>query len=255
MTVNQTSLQVPQSLQNGAGCIKVVSGSGFRYLVPFPYKLHQMLEETELKGDAYTSIVSWLPDGSHFKVHDSGSFMKHVVPQYFKQKSYKSFQRQLHIYGFKRILKGDLQGAFHHPKFIKGNRNLTHEIDRIKAPVARKNARPSMGSTNSESASASGVSSCMEAATVSYYIDMDIDMDVQCVMDAFSSFINSIISFTSSPGRKHVHARSSKGNRNSNSNQTSKQPSRYTGMVGELGHDVFRFGTLTCLRNGSTKTS
>jgi len=135
---------LPQSLQNGAGSIKVVSGSGFRYLVPFPYKLHQMLEETDEKGDSCTSIVSWLPDGLHFKVHDSNAFMGQIVPQYFKQKSYKSFLRQLHIYGFKRILKGHLQGAFHHPKFIKGNRQLTHDIDRIKAPVPRKNARPSM---------------------------------------------------------------------------------------------------------------
>lgn len=138
------SQSIPQSLENGRGSIKVVSGSGFRYLVPFPYKFHRMLEETEEKGDSYKSIVSWLPGGQHFKVHDSNAFMKHIVPQYFKQKSYKSFQRQLHIYGFKRILKGPLQGAFYHPKFIKGNRQLTHEIDRIKAPVARKNARPAM---------------------------------------------------------------------------------------------------------------
>ncbi|CAJ1964568.1 unnamed protein product [Cylindrotheca closterium] len=145
----QPRAQPPLPLPNGAGSIKVVSGSGFRYLVPFPYKLHQMLEETEAKDPMASNIVSWLPDGLHFKVHDSVAFMEKIVPQFFKQKSYKSFQRQLHIYGFKRILKGPLQGAFHHPKFIKGNRQLTHDIDRIKAPVARKNAKPAITSKSS----------------------------------------------------------------------------------------------------------
>lgn len=131
-----------QSLDTRAGSVRVVSGSGYRYVVPFPWRLHQMLEETERKSlqgidiEATTSIVSWLPDGLHFKVHDAKAFMARVVPRYFKQKSYKSFQRQLHIYGFKRVLKGPYRGGYCHPKFIKGDRKLTHEIDRIKGPRA-----------------------------------------------------------------------------------------------------------------------
>lgn len=105
-----------------------------------------MLEETEEESlrcnSNTTTIVSWLPDGLHFKVHSAKAFMAVVVPRYFKQKSYKSFQRQLHIYGFTRVLKGSSRGAYFHPKFIKGNRKQTHEIDRIKGPQGKKRAHP-----------------------------------------------------------------------------------------------------------------
>lgn len=121
---------------NVAGLVRVVSGSGFRYVVPFPWRLHQMLEETEAAGSS--SVVSWLPDGKHFKVHDTKGFLEDIVPRFFKQKSYKSFQRQLHIYGFARILKGPSRGAYFHPKFIRNDRQLTHDIVRVKAPTRKQ---------------------------------------------------------------------------------------------------------------------
>ncbi len=90
------------------GSVRVVSGSGFRYVVPFPWRLHQMLEEIEQAGDA--QVVSWLPDGQHFQVHNPQLFVQEVIPKFFKQKSYKSFQRQLHLYGFQRETEGHNRG-------------------------------------------------------------------------------------------------------------------------------------------------
>ena len=43
--------------------------------------------------------MSWVSDGKAFKVHQPDQFVKKIVPLYFKQKAYKSFQRQLHLYG------------------------------------------------------------------------------------------------------------------------------------------------------------
>jgi hypothetical protein len=74
----------------------------------FPYKLHEMLEYAEKRG--MESIVSWLPDGRAFKVHQPEPFMKTLVPSFFKQNRYKSFQRQLHLYGFERITEGRNKG-------------------------------------------------------------------------------------------------------------------------------------------------
>jgi HSF-type DNA-binding len=91
-----------------AGSVRVVSGSGFRYVVPFPYRLHKMLSDVECRGDA--SIVSWQPDGRHFKVHDPQRFVETIIPNEFKQKSLKSFQRQLHLYGFQRTQEGPNKG-------------------------------------------------------------------------------------------------------------------------------------------------
>ena len=90
------------------GSVRVVSGSGFRYVVPFPWRLHQMLEDIEKMNEHTT--VSWLPDGKHFQVHNPQLFMQKIIPKFFKQKSYKSFQRQLHLYGFQRVLDGPYRG-------------------------------------------------------------------------------------------------------------------------------------------------
>lgn len=123
------------------GSVRVVSGSGFRYVVPFPWRLHQMLEEIEQGGEA--QIVSWLPDGQHFQVHNPQLFVQKVIPKFFKQKSYKSFQRQLHLYGFQRETDGHHRGAYFHESFVRNNRQLALEISRIKAPKRRRTPQQS----------------------------------------------------------------------------------------------------------------
>jgi hypothetical protein len=42
-----------------------------------------------------------------------------------------SFQRQLNLYGFRRVTKGEDVGAYYHPKFQKGRRDLISEIKRL----------------------------------------------------------------------------------------------------------------------------
>jgi len=117
---------------SSAGSVRVVSGSGFRYVVPFPFRLHEMLCNVESKNNG--SIVSWLPDGNHFKVHDPRRFVEVVIPSAFKQKSLKSFQRQLHLYGFQRVHEGPDKGAYFHEKFLRNDRDLSLTISRTKAP-------------------------------------------------------------------------------------------------------------------------
>lgn len=57
--------EVTGSNDQEKGSVRVVSGSGFRYVVPFPWRLHEMLQDIERSGE--DSIVSWLPDGNHFQ--------------------------------------------------------------------------------------------------------------------------------------------------------------------------------------------
>jgi hypothetical protein len=83
-----------------------------------------MLEEKAMTGDE--SIVSWQPHGKAFRVHQPNAFASIVMPQYFKQqKKYKSFQRQLNIYGFRRIGKGMDAGAYFHPMFIRNQKSMS----------------------------------------------------------------------------------------------------------------------------------
>ena len=92
------------------GTIRVQSGSGFRILTPFPWRLHEMLEDMEKTGQQW--IVSWLPDGRSFQVHCPTQFVEVVSPKYFRHKRYKSFQRQLYLYGFKSVEDTVSRGAF-----------------------------------------------------------------------------------------------------------------------------------------------
>jgi len=66
----------------------------------FPTKLYEMLEIVDSLGLSHT--VSWLPHGRSFQVKDPAQFMDLVVPQFFKATKYRSFQRQLNLWGFQR---------------------------------------------------------------------------------------------------------------------------------------------------------
>ena len=75
----------------------------------FPRALHDLLENAEMTGDA--SIVSWRPSGVAFKVHKRDEFMKKVLPKYFRQTKFKSFVRQLNLWGFTCIDQGPDKGS------------------------------------------------------------------------------------------------------------------------------------------------
>ena len=97
----------------------------------FPLKLHQLLADAEIHG--FYDIVSWLDgSGKAFKVHDPEAFESLLSHRYFSQHHYKSFQRQLNIYGFKRILSGRHKGGYFHELFVRGNPDLCHLMIRTK---------------------------------------------------------------------------------------------------------------------------
>jgi len=64
----------------------------------FPWKLHEMLELADQEG--YDNIVSWLPDGRSFKVYAPNDFVHKIMPNFFLQSKYKSFQRQCKLNQF-----------------------------------------------------------------------------------------------------------------------------------------------------------
>ena len=78
------------------------------YSSSFPWKLHKMLEDAENANQ--TSIVSWTSNGRAFHVHERLAFMESIIPKYFKHTKFKSFQRQLYLYDFKRVPSGGNKG-------------------------------------------------------------------------------------------------------------------------------------------------
>eukprot|EP00984_Skeletonema_dohrnii_P012774 scaffold5212_cov78-Skeletonema_dohrnii-CCMP3373.AAC.2 len=67
----------------------------------FPIKLYAMLELADTIPE-FAQAVTWLPHGRAFRILDKDTFMKEVVPVFFNQTKIRSFNRQLHLWGFRR---------------------------------------------------------------------------------------------------------------------------------------------------------
>ena len=100
--------------------------------MPFPMKLWGMLDHIENDEPELAEIVSWQPHGRCFLVHKPQDFAAHVLTRFFQQKKYASFQRQLNLYGFKRITKGPDRGSYYHELFLRGKQFLCRNIARLK---------------------------------------------------------------------------------------------------------------------------
>jgi hypothetical protein len=98
--------------------------------LPFLLKLHAMLDDVEKTGNQH--IVSWLSHGRAFKVYRQQSFVQKIIPYYFRQSKYKSFQRQLHLYEFTRTRRGPEAGAYSHPNFVRGVTSLCLSMSPVK---------------------------------------------------------------------------------------------------------------------------
>ncbi|KAL3797689.1 hypothetical protein ACHAW5_002783 [Stephanodiscus triporus] len=87
--------------------------------LPFPLKLHRILEDSEAAGLGH--IISWQPHGRAFKMLNPTLFAEKIMRIYFpKMKKVTSFQRQFNVYGFERLSRdGPDVGAYYHEAFLR----------------------------------------------------------------------------------------------------------------------------------------
>jgi hypothetical protein len=128
----------------------------FNY-IQFPWKLHILLEEAKSNGTS--GIISWLPTGNAFKVHDKIKFAELVMPKYFQSNKYKSFQRNLNLWCFQTLTREPNKGAIFHPYFIRGYPDQCHLMRRIKVKKNSMSQKISLSELRSSSSPAS-MSSC-----------------------------------------------------------------------------------------------
>ncbi|CAB9511921.1 shock factor protein [Seminavis robusta] len=105
----------------------------------FPMKLHYILEQ-----GCQSQIISWQPHGRCFVVHDMKEFVSSMLPLWFRQSKFASFQRQLNLYGFQRITQGRDKNSYYHEYFLRGRPLLAQKITRtkVKGKGARKASSP-----------------------------------------------------------------------------------------------------------------
>jgi hypothetical protein len=90
-----------------------------------------MLDAVEKEGIA--DVVSFFPHGRAFAIHKPRRFVESVIPRFFNMTKITSFQRQLNLYGFKRISTGQDNGGYYHECFLQGRHNESQLITRIRA--------------------------------------------------------------------------------------------------------------------------
>ena len=97
----------------------------------FPKKLHKMLGDmTNLN---LTHIASWQPHGKCFRINNPKSFTELIMQRYFNQSKFPSFNRQLNLYGFKRMYRnGPDKGCYYHKLFVRDNPELCMSMERTK---------------------------------------------------------------------------------------------------------------------------
>lgn len=94
----------------------------------FPGTLYFILLHSEENGTSH--IISWQPHGRSFIIHDQKKMVNQVLPKYFNQTKYSSFQRQLNVYGFTKLDNGLDRGGYYHEYFLRGRPDLLTKIRR-----------------------------------------------------------------------------------------------------------------------------
>mmetsp|Transcript_12001 Transcript_12001/g.28695 ORF Transcript_12001/g.28695 Transcript_12001/m.28695 type:complete len:353 (+) Transcript_12001:120-1178(+) len=129
-----------ESSLNAARKQAIMAGTPYVITKQFPWKLHEMLDVVEQRGE--TSVVSWLPGGKAFRVHNPTQFVDQIMKKCFNQTKYKSFQRQLNLWGFERVIRESAEkGSYFHPLFLRGRRDLCQEMARQKVKSEKKSSK------------------------------------------------------------------------------------------------------------------
>jgi len=83
-------------------------------------------------------IVSFFAHGRAFAIHKPRRFVSDIMPKFFRQTRLTSFQRQLNLYGFRRISQGPDNGGYYHELFLKGRPRLCVNMKRTKVKGTSK---------------------------------------------------------------------------------------------------------------------
>ena len=90
----------------------------------FARKLYEILT-TESQD-----VIAWNADGTAFHVKDVDNFSVETLTKYYRHSKFSSFQRQLNLYSFRKIVKGPDAGGYAHPMFHRDRPDDLYHVRR-----------------------------------------------------------------------------------------------------------------------------
>ncbi|KAL7530440.1 hypothetical protein ACHAXR_003498 [Thalassiosira sp. AJA248-18] len=112
-TYNSGSLSLPTSLQT----MPVTNTKNF------PETLFDIISMPE-----HAHIISWMPHGKSFIIHDKHLFAAMILPRYFDGAKFTSFTRRLKRWSFVRSPRGPELGAYSNPYFARDDPELVEKM-------------------------------------------------------------------------------------------------------------------------------
>lgn len=95
------------------------------YILP-TVQLHRILDDASELG--FDDIITWMPHGKSFRVFSKERLEEEVMARYFDSNKFKTFQRNLNLWGFQVGENKEIAQEF----FIRGRRDLCKQMQRVK---------------------------------------------------------------------------------------------------------------------------
>eukprot|EP00804_Cyclotella_cryptica_P015483 CCRYP_003538-RA/>CCRYP_003538-RA protein AED:0.43 eAED:0.48 QI:213/0.6/0.5/1/0/0/6/0/361 len=94
----------------------------------FPAKLHQIVSTP-----GYQHIIAWLPHGRSWHVRNKELLVSVVLKEHFSHSHFESFNRQVNLWGFKRLYRASPDyKSYYHEAFLRGRPDLVYLVRRLK---------------------------------------------------------------------------------------------------------------------------
>lgn len=110
----------------------------------WPLKLYLALDDLSDKRyhhGMHNGILSWLPHGRAFCIHDPSRFETEVMPLYIRMTKLSSFYRQLKAYGFIELRQDGSKKYFYHEMFLRGKPFLCSRVKMSKDKPASRSKK------------------------------------------------------------------------------------------------------------------
>ena len=99
----------------------------------FPARLHHLLtmsENNEGENDI-SNIISWLPHGKSWIIHDKREFAMVLLRPHFNFNRFETFSYHVRAWGFQLMKDGPEVNSYYNEKFIRGKPRLVESMERI----------------------------------------------------------------------------------------------------------------------------